>query len=185
MEMKKEKNFSKVAKKVGVVGLALAFCLVIALVIAFSVPNDQQVSTQPIEFGLPMTNAVVEKDFIYDRPQDNITLHRWEIHRAIDLASEDCNVFSIAEGTVTSVENNKLQGTVITISHADGFVSIYSSLDEAPNVKEGDKVQKGQQIGKASTSAGNEAKQHAHLHLVLMKDGLKVDPNNYLDLQNK
>ena len=94
-------------------------------------------------------------------------------------------VFSIYDGIVDSVESNSLDGCVVTISHSDGFVSVYSSLNEDVKVSEGDSVKKGQQIGNASNSATNESKDGAHLHFVLMKDGVEVDPNNYLDLQNK
>ncbi|MBP3619287.1 MAG: M23 family metallopeptidase, partial [Clostridia bacterium] len=76
-------------------------------------------------------------------------------------------------------------GCVITINHSDGFVSVYSSLEEDALVAQGDKVSKGQLIGKAAATATNESLSGGHLHFQLFKDGKEVDPNNYLDLQNK
>ena len=40
-------------------------------------------------------------------------------------------------------------------------------------------------IAVASTTASNEVSDGSHLHLTLYHNGVEVDPNNYLDLQNK
>ena len=78
-----------------------------------------------------------------------------------------------------------LDGYVVEISHENGFVSVYSSLSEKVEVKTGDKVSAGQKIGSASDLATNESKTGSHLHFTLLKDGQEVDPNNYIDMQNK
>ena len=132
-----------------------------------------------------MTNATILKDYADDHLQFNENLNRWEIHLALDMSSENANVMSVLDGTVASVECNSLEGCVVTINHADGFVSVYGSLEEEALIKVGDKVSKGQLIGKASSTAANEAVKGNHLHFQLLKDGVEVDPNNYLDLQNK
>lgn len=187
MEIQKENKFKKAFKKYAVLGLACVFSLVIALSIGLSVSNDdaQDVSTGKISFAVPMENAVIVKDYADDHLQFNSSLNRWEIHLAIDMASENPNVMSILDGTVSSVECNSLDGCVVTIAHADGFVSVYSSLEEDVLVVKGDKVLKGQSIGRASSTATNESLSGSHLHFQMFKDGQEIDPNNYLDLQNK
>lgn len=185
MEINEEGKFKRLFKRYGALSIACVVSLAIALGIGLSAGRSEPVSTTSIQFGLPMTDAVVVKDYADDKLQLNESLNRWEIHLAIDLSSENSAVFSIYDGIVDSVETNSLDGCVVTISHSDGFVSIYSSLNEDVDVKEGDTVRKGQQIGTASNSATNESKDGAHLHFILMKDGVEVDPNNYLDLQNK
>lgn len=186
MELKEENKFKRLFKRYGVLSLACVFSLAIALTIAFSIPREGvNVSTEGIKFGLPMENAVIVKDFDDSKLQLNGSLERWEIHLSVDLASENNKVFSVYDGIVKSVESNTLDGCIITIEHTDGFVSVYSSLAEDAKVKEGDKVTKGQEIGTASTTATNESKDGEHLHFTLLKDGTEVDPNNYLDLQNK
>ncbi len=185
MEIKEEGKFKKLFKRYGVLSLACVFSLALALGIALGIPKTEPVTTSNIEFGLPMTNAVVVKDYADDRLQLNESLNRWEIHLAVDMSSENDAVFSIYDGVVDSVDSNSLDGYIVTINHSDGFVSVYSSLSDNVQVKEGDSVRKGQQIGNASDTATNESKDGAHLHFVLMKDGVEVDPNNYLDLQNK
>lgn len=183
----KEGRFKTFCRRYGVFTLACLFSVAIALAIAFNVePNSvEPVSTQDEKFGLPMSNAVVVKDYADDHLQFNESLNRWEIHLAVDLASENDSVMSVLDGVVSSIECNSLDGCKITIEHAGGFVSVYSSLDENVNVEEGQAVKKGQVLGKASQSATNESKNGGHLHFELLKNGMEIDPNNYLDLQNK
>ncbi len=185
MEIKKDSKLKGLIKRFGAIGLVCVFSLAIALTIAFNVPRGQQVSNSMAEFVLPMHNATIVKDYADDRLQDNPTLSRWEIHLAIDLQSEDMNVFSIYDGVVKSIRSNGLEGKVVEIDHGNGFTSVYSSLEDDVNVQQDGKVNKGQQIGRASNAAGNEKLSGGHLHFMLYKDGKAVDPNIYLDLQNK
>lgn len=187
MEIKNESKFLRVFRRYGVLALACVMCVVIALVVGLTATlgKSKQVSNEALKFLVPMQNAVVIKDYADDHLQHNESLKRWEIHLAVDLTSDNVNVFSVADGTVTSATFDNIDGGVITISHADGFVSIYSSLESGFDVREGSKVSAGQKIGTMSSSASNESKMGGHLHFTLLKDGVEVDPNNYIDLQNK
>lgn len=166
-----------------IVVVALTFGIM-ALTATPQVP-DVPVVTKPLEFSLPMQNASIIKDFSSTELQENKTLNQWEAHLSIDFASENSAVFAVLDGTVESVNNSYLHGNIITIKHADGFVSEYSSLGKELLVKVGDKVTGGQKIADADNTAAGETDLGSHLHFTLTKDGQKVDPNNYLDLQNK
>ena len=187
MEINQENKLKRNLKKIGGVALVGVCAVAVALIIAFSVANNvEPVATTPIEFGLPMNNAEILKDYSDSRLQHVEGAKKYEIHLAVDLASEDNSVMSICDGIVTEIDSDSKQGTVVKIEHADGFVSVYGSLDQNLTVKEGDVVKKGQKIGDASKSAGYESGlKRDHLHLTLFKNGMEVDPNNYLDLQNK
>ncbi len=187
MEIKNENKFKRFFKKFGALSLAGVCVLVVALAVTLSVTGggEEPVSTTAITFESPMTNAVVVKDYADDRLQYNSSLKRWEIHLSVDLTSDDLTVYSVCDGIVTSVENNSLEGYIVTIEHSDGFVSVYSSLSEDVLVAVGDTVTAGQEIGQADNSATNETETGSHLHFTLYKDDVEVDPNNYLDLQNK
>ena len=136
-------------------------------------------------FVVPMSGATVSKDYSGKELQYNDTLKQWEIHKAIDfLASDNLNVYALTDATVTNVYNNYLEGNVVEISHSNGLVSVYKSL-ASTNVKVGDKVTSGQTIGEAGTTMASELNVGAHLHFEVLLDGVKVDPNNYIDLGAK
>ena len=136
-------------------------------------------------FVAPMSGATVSKDFSSKELQYNDTLKQWEIHKAIDfLAGEDTNVYALTDGAVTNVYNNYLEGNVIEITHSNGLVSVYKSL-ATTNVAVGDKVSSGQTIGQAGETMASELNMGAHLHFEVLLDGVKVDPNNYIDLGAK
>ena len=137
-------------------------------------------------FVVPMKNATIAKDYSGSELQYNDTLKQWEIHKAIDfVATEDLNVYAVADGTISKVYTNYLEGTVIEISHANGLISIYKSLDKDTKMAVGDKVSAGQVIGKIAESMAQEVNTGAHLHFEMTKNGVKVNPNDYLNLGDK
>lgn len=190
MELKAENKFISFMKRFGyyILGgvVLLAVILTATLVSVFS--NNApvvDVDTAPLVFGLPTNGAAVIKDYSDTKLQFNETLNKWEAHFSVDLAGEDTAVLSVLDGTVSSVDYKYMSGYVVTIDHADGFSSVYASLDENVDVKVGDKVAKGQKIGSMSTSAVGEATYGTHLDFTLKQNGVEVDPNNYISLQNK
>lgn len=169
--------------------------LVIACAIAIAVLNtDSNTNKAEISGGvpvsattyvLPMQNAVVAKDYSGSELQYNDTLKQWEIHKAVDfVAGEDAKVMAVADGKVTNVYTNYLEGSVVEISHNNGLVSVYKSLTNV-TVSVGDKVTAGQKIGEASETMAQEINTGKHLHFEMLLNGKKVDPNNYLALGNK
>lgn len=183
MEITKSNKIKNFFKRYGVVFLACVFIVAIVLAVSLTAVT-QPVSTTELNFASPMLNAEITKDYSDTELQYNEVLNRWEIHLGIDFASEDVAVYSVLDGTVVSVTNNSLEGYVVEIEHSDGFTSIYSSLSENVLVEEGDTVESGQQIGEASSTASAEF-DDSQLHFVLLLNGEEVDPNLYIDLQNK
>ena len=108
---------------------------------------------------------------------------------AIDKAGlterEKLDVLASAEGTVTKVYTNDLEGTVVIIKHNDVYTAKYGSLDTNVLVKEGDTVKRGQKIGEISSTAKNETKSGKHLHFQLFRDEGEVNPADYLNLETK
>ncbi len=176
----------------GIVALLILACAVtIAVVSAQKTSADLSVDNTTVmvsgtNFTLPMRNATVAKDYSASELQFNETLKQWEIHKAIDfVATDDTNVYAVANGTVSNVFTNYLEGTVIEISHSDGLVTVYKSLNEDVNVKIGDKVKAGDIIGSVSETMAQELNTGAHLHFEMQKNGKKINPNDYLDLGEK
>ncbi|MBO5394763.1 MAG: M23 family metallopeptidase [Clostridia bacterium] len=187
MEIEKKNRFVEFVKNYGLY-LAVAliiFIMALSFTLLATLGTTAPVSNSVIEFQLPMTDAMVIKDFSNTELQNNETLNQWEAHLSVDLASENGEVFSILDGTITSVDYDLLEGHSITITHSNGLVSIYSSLAEDITHKVGDVVKAGEKIGKASNSASGELDLGEHLCLTMKLNDKYVDPNNYLNLQEK
>lgn len=187
MEIRKENKVVDFIKKygvyvaVGVVVFAVALTFTLLATLGTSVPTG----SGSLNFISPMSNASVIKDYSDQELQLNETLGHWEAHLSVDLTSENSEVYSILDGTVANIDYDYINGYTITISHADGFASIYSSLEETVDVKEGDTVSAGEKIGKASESATGEIDLGSHLHFTLLLNDDKIDPNDYLNLELK
>ncbi len=139
-----------------------------------------------ITYVVPMKNATINKDYSGTELQFNDTMKQWEMHKAIDfLAGDEKNVFAVADGTVSNIYTNYLEGTVVEITHKNGLASIYKSLEEKLSVANGDKVAAGQVIGTAGSTMSQELNAGNHLHFEMTLNGVKVDPNNYIDLGTK
>ncbi len=174
--------------------LIVAFTIILsAILIAVNANNHPTtnnsatiaVGTHTITYIAPMENATLVKDFSNKELQYNDTLKQWEIHKAIDIASDTSNnVLAIANGTITNVYTNYLEGGVIEITHENGIKSLYKSLEDI-SVKNGDYVKAGDIIASVSTSMARELNTGNHLHFEMFENNLSVNPNNYIDFSNK
>ena len=171
--------------------LVIACAVTIALVSTNNSNNradigDDGIDVSTTTYVVPMQNATIVKDYSGSELQYNDTLRQWEIHKAIDFqAGDDLNVYAVADGTVSNVYTNYLEGTVIEISHSDGIVSIYKSLNSEVSVAVGDNVSAGQIIRQVADSMAQESNTGTHLHFEMTVNGVKVDPNDYLSLGDK
>lgn len=137
-------------------------------------------------FGLPMNNTTVLKEFSSSALYENTTLNRWEYHSGMDLTSDDLAVLAVADGRVSEVYFNDLEGNVIVITHSNNFKSSYSSLNgDAIAVNVGDSVKRGDRIGTAGDSANNEREDGNHLHFELLLNDENIDPASYLEFEAK
>ena len=150
---------------------------------------DQVVPTSAndiIEFAMPVDGATEGLPFAMDRLVKYKTLNKWQTHSGIDLvAMAGTKVVAVLDGTVESVETTTLWGTIIVLDHGNGLKTTYKSLSSDVDVKAGDKIKKGEQIGVVSTSAKAELDQGAHLHFEVILNGEYQDPYNYLPSGNK
>ena len=99
----------------------------------------------------------------------------------LDLGRADgqpFDVLAVLSGKVTRVQDQPTNGTVVEITHGDGLVSVYQSLDSVA-VKQGDEVKQGTVIAKAGR---NDLQKDlgVHLHFALLKNEENVNPNSLL-----
>ena len=111
----------------------------------------------------------------------DVTLRDWRTHEGIDISAPlGSSVAAVCAGTVISITEDSLYGTVLSLDHGDGLVSVYANLAELPSVSEGDWVEAGSIIGSVGSTAICESGQGSHLHFAMSVYGESVDPLEYL-----
>lgn len=110
--------------------------------------------------------------------------HTYYPHQGLDIKGNTAgtlNVTAAVSGKVTKVEDQPLMGKTVEVTSANGYVEDYESLGSI-DVKEGQQVSQGQQIGTAGTSQF-EPNQGNHLYFEVLQDGNPIDPTTLLPKQ--
>jgi murein DD-endopeptidase MepM/ murein hydrolase activator NlpD len=122
----------------------------------------------------------IQTEFAQDKLIYRPTLKEWSVHPAVDIqAAAGTAVRAVMKGRVESVRDDRMLGKQVTLLHADGWRSLYASLDTV-EVVVGDTVEAGDPLGTIGNSALEEISQGPHLHFVLEKDGKPVDPTEQI-----
>ena len=101
-------------------------------------------------------------------------------HQGLDFAAPaGTPVSAINNGTVILARPLYFEGGCVVIDHGQGLMSLYLHLSDF-KVKEGDDVQKGQEI---ALSGGTGRASGPHLHLAVRWEGVYLDPAILLNLQ--
>jgi|SRR5579871_1525659 len=101
-----------------------------------------------------------------------------QVHLGFDLAvTEHVPVVAAANGVVVNADWLGIYGNCIVIDHGQGVQSLYGHLMSF-DVKVGDKVARGQQIGRSDSTglAGGD-----HLHFTMLVGGQMVNPVEWWD----
>jgi len=101
----------------------------------------------------------------------------WTMHYGVDISTNTGNpVLATADGIVIKVQTDKYLGKNVTISHGNGFTTVYGHMSQFA-VKAGQKVKRRDvigYIGMTGKAAG------PHVHYEVWRDGKRVDPRSYL-----
>lgn len=73
---------------------------------------------------------------------------------------------------------NASYGNFVKIEHKNGYATLYAHMQKGLLVKNGEYVEKGQRLGYMSDSGNAYG---AHLHFEVWKDGIRINPTEYLD----
>ena len=123
----------------------------------------------------------VERAHSSDTLSYDQTLRDWRTHEGIDIIAElGAPVVAAHSGSVESIVQDSLYGTVVTVSHGDGTRTIYATLAENPPVNVGDWIDCGTTIGSVGSTALCEISQTSHLHFAITVNGTAADPMDYL-----
>lgn len=106
-------------------------------------------------------------------------------HGSIIYAPSDAVVYKVYDAAKLESEKAKLGYGYIILAHRMGTMTLYGHVSGAL-VSEGDFVQRGQMIGLTGGTPGTPGAgvrtTGAHLHFEVIQDGVRVDPLEYLPL---
>lgn len=100
-------------------------------------------------------------------------------HHGVDLAAnQGTPIYAIAAGTVTIASYTDANGYYVSLSHGNGFGSIYCHMTHY-TVKSGQSVKQGEIIGYVGSTGWSTG---PHLHFEIHKNGSSVNPMSYITL---
>ena len=150
--------------------------------------NPPEQEPEPVQktltFIMP-TNGEIARDYSDTLLVWSSTLKQYSTHLGTDFTSTDGNVFASADGAVKEVGYNALDGNYIVLTHGDGYVTKYMSLETLPTLKVGTQVKQGELIGKMSSTQGSESKDGNHLHFEMYKNNAQINPVDVFVMDEK
>ena len=171
---------------------------VIALSAYYSISNETLPASNPTEkeivvptnttetviFVAPVENVNISKDYAADHLVQDKTTGIWQTHQAVDFACADgTDAKAVYSGTIESVVNSMMDGTVVTLKINNDLKVVYKSLGEVV-VDAGDKVSAGAVIGKVGTNVTEKA-EGVHLHLEVYEKDKLINPHDYFAFDDK
>lgn len=145
-----------------------------------AVVSDKQEETKELQFIKPVEGEI-EMNYSPENLIYSKTLGEWKTHNGIDIKAERGTPVKAAEsGKITNISETAGKGIEITITHTDGYQTVYSNLSSKSMVAPNQKVEKGQVISGVGNTAAFEYYEPDHLHFEVYKDGVLIDPNSIL-----
>lgn len=104
-------------------------------------------------------------------------------HKGLDLANgkQGDPVKALRGGKVITAAYSKTAGYWVVVQQDDGTVAKYMHMQKGLNVKAGQKVSAGQQLGKVGNTGRSTG---AHLHIQIEQNGRAIDPQAYMNTLN-
>ncbi len=125
-------------------------------------------SSSPVVFPL-MSPKLSSKFGTRTHPVKKVVRH----HNGVDLAAPHySHVRAVLEGRVVFADSYAGFGKLVTIKHADGYISLYGHLAEV-SVNPGQKVNAGEIIGRVGSTGLATG---PHLHFEWRQNGKSIDP---------
>ncbi|AII14776.1 zinc metallopeptidase, M23 family [Campylobacter iguaniorum] len=127
----------------------------------------------------PVKNARISSRFTPKRFHP--ILKRYRAHLGMDYAApKGTKIYAAGDGTVSFAGKKGGYGNVLTINHADGYMTLYAHVNGfASGMKRGKSVKKGQlvaYVGNTGMSTG------PHLHFGLYKNNKAINPESVVKI---
>jgi murein DD-endopeptidase MepM/ murein hydrolase activator NlpD len=194
----KFRGSTKMERARGNAAIFSAFMIVLMLstAITFTVlalnRNTQETGgeTYRIAFHVPVEGGEIIQGFCSDSIKhfkSSSGFGFWTAHEAVSIAAAaNTHVLATYGGTITDISRDATFGTQITITHANGYKTVYSGLLDDNTVSTGAHVQKGQRIGTAGHTIMVRDGFEPHIMVeVFNKDGEPIDPEKIIAFPNK
>ena len=138
-------------------------------------PSSSPVPYEP-SFQKPV-DGDISVDYSPDQLVWNETLGAWCVHNGLDISAvSGTAVYAAEKGTVSAVYEDSEMGNVIEITHEDGWVTKYCSIETLELVNIGKHVEKGDIISSVGATAIVESSDGPHLHFELLHNGEHIPP---------
>ncbi len=141
--------------------------------ISDDVPKEKDKENGKTDWGMimPAEGRISSR---FGKRVDPVSKRSYSFHKGIDIAApEGTPVYASAEGTVIKAEFVKSgYGNLIVIKHADDIATYYGHLSKII-AKKGDKVGKGELIGKVGSTGRSTG---PHLHFEVRRGDKAMDP---------
>jgi len=137
-----------------------------------SLPTGSSESFKPRSIPWPVSKGTVTARYGWHAHPELKTMTQ---NTGIDIAVESgTEVRAVADGEVAAVWWLPSFGTLIILSHGDGFRTVYAHLGEV-HVAEGERVKQGQAIARSGETVSGST-----LHFEVWKNREKMDPQAWL-----
>ncbi|HWP79693.1 MAG TPA: M23 family metallopeptidase [Candidatus Acidoferrum sp.] len=110
------------------------------------------------------------------------TLGDYRVHTGCDIAATaGSKVRAMADGEISDIYYDDLLGYCIEIDHGNGVITRYCNLldGQVAGIEVGAKVKMGDVISGVGETALMEAAEGPHLHLEVLKDGVRENPQEF------
>ncbi|HMO17879.1 MAG TPA: M23 family metallopeptidase [Oligoflexia bacterium] len=135
---------------------------------------ERLISRTPI--GAPVLGRLTSR---YGKRSSPFLSHGRDFHTGLDIAVDEATpIFASADGKITLAESKGAYGKTVIIEHPSGLETLYAHLSRI-NVKSGDHVCRGQQIGMVGTTGRSTG---PHLHYEVRENGIPIDPYPFVEL---
>ena len=126
--------------------------------------------------SVPQNFAGSTGQFVWPLPTRNITQYYWSRHRALDISNSRRPQFWAAQGGIVELSGwQGAYGRTIVINHGNGLKTRYAHASEL-YVSAGQRVSKGQVIGRVGNTGRTYGRTGNHLHFEVIKNGVKYNP---------
>lgn len=131
-----------------------------------------------MKFDFPLAEGTYRVTSGFGPRLHPITLEPGKHHNGVDFAAPTGTaVYAVAPGKVLVVGRNEaINGNWVKVDHGGGWATAYLHLSRV-DVTQGQDVKAGQVLGGVGSTGRSTG---PHLHFILYKNGIPVDPMKYL-----